>query len=125
MENGCARGRGMHRVVETSLLLLTCVGLSRTINGILAMRAFRDQFSTGHTDAAGLALSPSETAIVVAILSVGTVVGALLAAPVGDHFGRRMSLIGAVTVFNFGCIFQVCAQAIPMMLIGRYVVLGS
>lgn len=92
-----------------------------TINGILAMRAFRDQFSTGHTDVAGLALSPSETAIVVAILSVGTVIGALLAAPVGDHFGRRMSLIGAVSVFNFGCIFQVCAQAIPMMLIGRLI----
>lgn len=104
----------------TPLADLWC-DLSRTINGILAMRAFRDQFSTGHTDAAGLALSPSETAIVVAILSVGTVIGALLAAPVGDHFGRRKSLIGAVTVFNFGCIFQVCAQAIPMMLIGRYV----
>lgn len=93
----------------------------RTINGILAMRAFRDQFSTGYTDSHGLALEPSQTAILVAILSVGTVLGALLAAPVGDHFGRRLSLIGAVTVFNFGCIFQVCAQAIPMMLVGRYV----
>lgn len=125
MEDGCIRRRGMDWLFETSLVSLTCMGLFRTINGILAMRAFRDQFSTGHTDAAGLALSPSETAIVVAILSVGTVVGALLAAPVGDHFGRRMSLIGAVTVFNFGCIFQVCAQAIPMMLVGRYVALQS
>lgn len=85
------------------------------------MRAFRDQFSTGYRDANGLALQPSQTAIIVAILSVGTVVGALLAAPVGDHFGRRISLIAAITVFNIGCIFQVCAQAIPMMLVGRYV----
>lgn len=100
---------------------LICVHPPRTINGILAMRSFRDQFSTGHRDASGLTLTPSQTAIVVAILSVGTVLGALLAAPVGDHFGRRVSLIAAVTVFNFGCIFQVCAQAIPMMLVGRYV----
>lgn len=85
------------------------------------MRSFRDQFSTGHTDNHGLALAPSETAMVVAILSIGTVMGALLAAPMGDHSGRRISLIVAVTIFNLGCVFQVCAQAIPMMLVGRYV----
>lgn len=83
------------------------------------MRSFRDQFSTGFKDESGLALLPSQTAFVVGILSLGTVLGALLAAPVGDHFGRRISLIAAVSVFNFGCIFQVCAQAIPMLLVGR------
>lgn len=92
----------------------------RTINGILAMDSFKDQFSTGYQDDNGFhSISPHQTAIIVAILSAGTVVGALLAAPVGDYFGRRKSLIAAVTVFNFGVIFQVCAQAIPMLLAGR------
>lgn len=83
------------------------------------MPAFRDRFSTGYKDDLGPALAPSQTAIVVAILSLGTVLGALFAAPAGDHFGRRISLITAVMIFNFGCIFQVCASAIPMLLAGR------
>lgn len=91
-----------------------------TINGILAMSAFKDQFSTGYTRNGHPSISPTQTAIIVAILSAGTVVGALLAAPVGDYWGRRKSLIGAVTAFNFGVIFQVCAHAIPMLVAGRF-----
>ncbi|KAL1879230.1 glucose transporter [Diaporthe australafricana] len=91
-----------------------------TINGILAMSAFKEQFSTGYVSNGHPAISPTQTAIIVAILSAGTVVGALIAAPVGDYWGRRKSLIGAVTAFNFGVIFQVCAQAIPMLLAGRF-----
>lgn len=84
------------------------------------MDSFKDTFSTGYKDADGHSgISPSQCAIIVAILSAGTVLGALLAAPMGDYVGRRLSLIAAVTVFNFGVIFQVCAQAIPMLLVGR------
>lgn len=93
--------------------------MSSTINGILAMTAFKEQFSTGYTRNGQPAISPTQTAIIVAILSAGTVVGALIAAPVGDFWGRRKSLIGAVTAFNFGVIFQVCASAIPMLVAGR------
>lgn len=96
-----------------------------TINGILAMRAFKEQFSTGYTRSGQPSISPTQTAIIVAILSAGTVVGAMIAAPVGDFWGRRKSLIGAVTAFNFGVIFQVCAQAIPMLVAGRYVGVGG
>lgn len=89
------------------------------------MSAFKEQFSTGYVRNGHPAISPTQTAIIVAILSAGTVVGALIAAPVGDYWGRRKSLIGAVTAFNFGVIFQVCAHAIPMLLAGRYVGLGG
>jgi predicted MFS family arabinose efflux permease len=86
------------------------------------MTAFREQFSTGHRDTdKKLDISPSESSIIVAILSAGTVIGALLAAPAGDSLGRRMSLILGVAVFAFGAVFQVCAQDIPMLLVGRYV----
>lgn len=94
----------------------------RAINGIMAMDAFVKQFSTGYHDLDGtLALAPSQTAIIVAILSAGTAIGALIAAPSADIIGRRLSLLISVGIFCFGVIFQVCADAIPMLLVGRYV----
>ncbi|KAI1414931.1 hexose transporter [Hypoxylon sp. FL1857] len=93
-----------------------------TINGILAMSSFKAQFNTGYVDdkTHEFDLSPSQISIIVAILSAGTVVGALFAAPVGDWLGRRISIIGSICVFCFGVIFQVCADAIPMLLAGRF-----
>ncbi|KAH6657299.1 general substrate transporter [Truncatella angustata] len=90
------------------------------INGIMAMDAFTKQFSTGYHDSTGPALTPSQTAIIVAILSAGTALGALIAAPCADTLGRRLSLLLSVGVFCFGVVFQVCADAIPMLLVGRF-----
>jgi MFS family permease len=86
------------------------------------MESFIRQFTTGYKDPKtdDYGMSPSQIAIIVAILSAGTVLGALLAAPFGDYFGRRRSLVAAIGVFSFGVIFQVCAHAIPMLLVGRY-----
>ncbi|OIW26131.1 general substrate transporter [Coniochaeta ligniaria NRRL 30616] len=92
-----------------------------TINGILGMRSFLDQFSTGSRDKNGLpSLAPEQISMIVAMLSAGTVLGSLVSAPFGDYFGRRLSLIGAVAVFCFGVIFQVCAVNIPLLLVGRF-----
>ncbi|KAI1772679.1 hexose transporter [Hypoxylon cercidicola] len=92
-----------------------------TINGILAMSSFKTQFNTGYVDRDhNINLSPSQISIIVAILSAGTVAGALMAAPAGDWIGRRISIIISVCVFCFGVIFQVCADAIPMLLAGRF-----
>ncbi|RYP42852.1 hypothetical protein DL768_010192 [Monosporascus sp. mg162] len=93
-----------------------------SINGILAMRPFIDQFNTGYVDSQSnrVMISPDETALIVAILSAGTFVGALLSAPVADWIGRRISLIISIGVFCFGVIFQVWADQIPMMVAGRF-----
>ncbi|KAF6820764.1 glucose transporter rco-3 [Colletotrichum sojae] len=91
-----------------------------TINGILSMTAFRRDFTTGYMENGQAAISPAESSIIVAILSAGTILGALLAAPIGDAWGRRISLILSVGVFSFGGIFQVCAHDIPMLLVGRF-----
>ncbi|KAL1839856.1 hypothetical protein VTK73DRAFT_3896 [Phialemonium thermophilum] len=61
-----------------------------------------------------------QISIIVAILSAGTVLGSFVAAPVGDIFGRRRSLIGSVGVFSFGVVFQVCAHNIALLLVGRF-----
>ncbi|RYP59463.1 hypothetical protein DL769_008522 [Monosporascus sp. CRB-8-3] len=93
-----------------------------SVNGILAMKSFIDQFNTGYVDSQSnrVIISPGETALIVAILSAGTFVGALLAAPVADWIGRRISLIISIGVFCFGVIFQVWADRIPMLVVGRF-----
>ncbi|KUJ24122.1 general substrate transporter [Mollisia scopiformis] len=97
--------------------------ICRTINGILAMMAFRNQFSTGYIDPKdGFPnVSPAQSSVIVAILSAGTFFGALLAAPLGDKLGRRISLIIAVAIFSFGVLLQTLALAIPLLIVGRLV----
>lgn len=88
------------------------------------MKAFRKQFSTGYMDPKDgmLNVSPAQSSQIVSILSAGTFFGALLAAPIGDRLGRRISLIIAVAIFSFGVLLQTCAMQIPLLLAGRYVV---
>lgn len=89
------------------------------------MREFKDQFGTHCTDqrTGSKEICTEQSAIIVAILSAGCVAGALLAAPAGDTLGRRFTLLISVGVFCVGAICQVCAQAIPLMLVGRCVIL--
>ncbi|POR35481.1 Putative glucose transporter rco-3 [Tolypocladium paradoxum] len=89
------------------------------INGILAMPEFINQFATDCQVNNQPDICPKDLSIIVAILSAGTVVGALLAAPAGDSLGRRITLLIAVGVFCIGAVCQVCADAIPLLLVGR------
>lgn len=90
------------------------------------MDSFTNDFNTGYRNSHGnLAIAPNEIAIIVAMLSAGTFVGALMAAPIGDYFGRRLSILGSIGVFCFGAIFQVCATNIPLLLVGRCVKLNT
>jgi SP family sugar:H+ symporter-like MFS transporter len=92
------------------------------INGILAMDEFKDQFATKckiRNEMGDTQLCTKDSSLIVAILSAGTALGALLSAPAGDSIGRRKTLMLAVGIFCIGSIFQVCAQDIPMLLVGR------
>ncbi|KAH8596595.1 MFS sugar transporter-like protein [Bisporella sp. PMI_857] len=89
-----------------------------TISGILPMKAFRLQFSTDSGDPTYI--SPAQSSQVVAILSAGTFFGALLAAPIGDRLGRRISLIISVIIFSFGVVLQTCAMQFPLLVAGRF-----
>lgn len=87
------------------------------------MRAFKDQFGTrkcGDSEYPQPEICTEDSSILVAILSAGTVIGALLAAPAGDTVGRRKTLLLSVGLFCIGAICQVCAHGIPLMLVGRY-----
>ncbi|TPX09317.1 uncharacterized protein E0L32_009509 [Thyridium curvatum] len=92
-----------------------------SINGILAMTSFREQFSTGYHNKDGeLDLSINQSSLIVAILSAGTLIGSVISAPAGDFWGRRISLIIAIGIFCLGVIFQVCSADIPMLVVGRF-----
>lgn len=88
-------------------------------------------FSTGYTapDANGVlqpAITSSQTAEIVSILSAGTFFGALTAAPVGDFMGRRFGLMfSAGIVFNLGVILQTAATTIPTFVAGRKITTTS
>lgn len=114
-------GRAVENCISVENSLLT--HFYSAINGILAMAEFRQQFasrcSQGETVGGNFNLCPKDSSIIVAILSAGTALGALLAAPIGDHLGRRRSLLISVLLFCVGAICQVCANAIPLLLVGR------
>jgi SP family sugar:H+ symporter-like MFS transporter len=66
-------------------------------------------------------VSPSQSSLVVSILSAGTFFGALTAAPFADFMGRRIALlVSAGVVFNFGVILQTASTALPMFIAGRF-----
>ncbi|KAF4555746.1 Sugar (and other) transporter-like protein 2 [Elsinoe fawcettii] len=92
-----------------------------TIGDILAMRYWRDTFSTGYRNADGdLDVTPSQTSEIVSILSAGTFFGALTAGPTCDLIGRRFGLMASTVVFTVGVILQTAATAIPIFVAGRF-----
>lgn len=82
------------------------------------MPTFKEQFSANCWSHGKPEICPRQLSTIVAILSAGTAVGALLAAPAGDSLGRRITLL-SVGVFCIGAICQVCADAVPLLLVGR------
>lgn len=92
-----------------------------TIGGILAMKYWRDEFSTGYRDSQGnLDVTASQTSEIVSLLSAGTFFGALTAAPAGDFLGRKYGLMSSTVVFTLGVILQTAATSIPIFVAGRF-----
>ncbi|KAH8757052.1 general substrate transporter [Hyaloscypha finlandica] len=92
-----------------------------TISGILAMKYWDREFSTGYIDSDGnLNITASQSATIVSILSAGTFFGALTAAPIADAIGRRFGLISSTLIFIFGVVLQTAATAIPLFAAGRF-----
>jgi MFS family permease len=85
------------------------------------MNEFKEKFGTCKNQPDRDDICAKDSALIVAILSVGTAIGALLAAPAGDMLGRRRSMLLAVGIFCIGAICQVCAEALPALLVGRWV----
>jgi MFS family permease len=88
-----------------------------TISGILASPYWIRTFAKpGQTS-----LSAGEDSLIVSILSAGTFLGALLAAPTADILGRKYGLMAsAAIVFNLGVILQTASTSQPLFIAGRF-----
>lgn len=76
------------------------------ISGFLEMQVFLERF--GETNADGkLYFSNVRSGLIVALLSIGTAIGALLAAPLADRIGRRGSIPWWCLVFAIGVTIQI------------------
>lgn len=78
-------------------------------------------FSNGFTHDGEPALRSSDESLIVSILSLGTFLGALAAAPCADYLGRRLGLIlSTAIVFNLGVLLQTIATDQPLFIAGRF-----
>lgn len=92
-----------------------------TISGILAMDFWVNEFGENRNEKGDLYITSSQQALIVSILSAGTFLGALTAAPFGDRLGRRWGLIASCLVFSVGVAFQTAATETVLFSIGRFV----
>ncbi|PSN63955.1 general substrate transporter [Corynespora cassiicola Philippines] len=77
------------------------------ISGFLNMPDFLQRFADQKSETGEISFSHSRSGTIVGLLSIGTLIGALIAAPIADKFGRRISIIIWNIIFCVGVIVQV------------------
>jgi SP family sugar:H+ symporter-like MFS transporter len=94
------------------------------ISDILLMDDFRIRFSGCPADSTvdTCDFTRVRSGAIVALLSIGTLIGALLGAPTADYFGRRRAMIIQCVIFMIGVIIQITAfNSWAQFAIGRLV----
>ncbi|EAS29564.3 sugar porter (SP) family MFS transporter [Coccidioides immitis RS] len=93
------------------------------ISGILAMEDFLKRFGEKDATGDGYHFSNVRSGLIVAILSVGTLMGALIAGPIADRLGRKWSISSWCIVLAVGIIVQVASEAPDwwQVVIGRWI----
>lgn len=85
------------------------------INDILEMQYVAHTLSGN-----GIDFNTHERALLTAILSLGTFIGALVAPVISDRYGRKFSIVlSSALIFNIGNVFQVLSTNVLMMCVGR------
>ncbi|OAA73730.1 siderophore iron transporter mirC [Cordyceps fumosorosea ARSEF 2679] len=91
------------------------------ISGFLEMPDFLERF--GQVDSSGTPyFSRVRSGLIVSLLSIGTLIGAISAAPIADRFGRRPSISFWSLITSVGFVIQIAAStAWYQVMIGRFV----
>ena len=91
------------------------------ISGFLEMNSFLECFGQRKADGAPY-FSTVRSGLIVALLSIGTLIGALVAAPVADRIGRRLSVSVWSAVVAVGFVIQIASStAWYQVMIGRFI----
>ncbi|KAL9109733.1 MAG: hypothetical protein Q9227_005602 [Pyrenula ochraceoflavens] len=91
------------------------------ISGFLAMPDFLNRFGQRHADGTPY-FSNVRSGLIVAMLSIGTLIGALVASPIADLIGRKYSIIVWCGIFCVGNIVMISAsEHWYQMMMGRWV----
>lgn len=95
------------------------------ISGFLEMPDFQRRFGQQSTDDDGnlvYKFTSVRSGLIVGLLSIGTLVGALIAAPIADRIGRRLSVSFWCAVVSIGFVIQIAAyDAYEQIVVGRLV----
>jgi sugar porter (SP) family MFS transporter len=95
------------------------------ISSVLGMPAFKRQYGRPvpiEQDATGYTYYTWEKSLIVAILSAGTFIGALVSGYLADKFGRRGTIIGpGCGLFAVGVIVQVSYSKVAGLVAGRLI----
>ncbi|TFY76157.1 hypothetical protein EWM64_g7852 [Hericium alpestre] len=94
------------------------------ISDLLVMEDFKVRFGTCSTpdDPSSCKFSNVRTGLIVGLLSIGTLIGALIGAPTADFLGRRRAMQAECLIFVVGVIIQVVATHVwAQVAVGRLV----
>ncbi|TRX94367.1 hypothetical protein FHL15_004834 [Xylaria flabelliformis] len=95
------------------------------ISGFLEMPDFQRRFGEASDDGMGgtkYSFTAVRSGLIVGLLSIGTLVGALIAAPIADKIGRRLSVSLWCTVTSIGFVIQIASNnAYEQIIVGRLI----
>ncbi|KAI1157968.1 hexose transporter [Nemania serpens] len=91
------------------------------ISGFLEMPDFQRRFGEA-SDNGTYSFTPVRSGVIVGLLSIGTLIGALAAAPIADKIGRRFSVSFWCVVVSVGFIIQIASEnAYAQIVVGRFI----
>lgn len=64
-------------------------------------------------------MTDTQMGVIVGAVLGGGLIGTLLAGPIGDHYGRRLLIMGSSIIFLLGVCLVLCAHTFTTLLLGR------
>ncbi|KAJ6015088.1 Major facilitator superfamily domain general substrate transporter [Penicillium herquei] len=92
------------------------------ISGFLEMKNYKERYGQERSDGT-FYFSNVRSGLIVSLLSIGTLIGALIAGPLADRIGRKWSIFAWCIMLHIGLIIQISSPSGKwyQMMMGRFV----